>query len=122
MLNLFALLIIAISILLAVFALLREPRKQAAPVCSEKPRGWSVIFDPTAAGPAILPEFDPGKEALLVQMPARQVANLNPAEFSTRPIAGGTGQDILFRNRVLLRLPGISASRRVDLFVEPSQI
>ena len=122
MLNLLALLVIAVSILLAGFALLREQRKQASPVRSEAPRGRSVVFDPAAARPAILPEFDPNREALLVQMPAKQVADLDPADFATRPIADGSGQDILFRNRVLLRLPGISTSRRVDLFVEPSQV
>ncbi|NDR57769.1 hypothetical protein [Aliiruegeria sabulilitoris] len=118
MLNVLALAIIAVSIVFAAITLIREQRERSPVERARARSGRAVTFDPKAMRPAILSEFDPGCESLLVQLPAELVAALDPADFATRPIADGTGQDILYRNRVLLRLPHISANRHVELHIE----
>ncbi|SDI86901.1 hypothetical protein [Aliiruegeria lutimaris] len=118
MLNVITLAIIAISISLAAIALIREQRGNSSHGRAKSQSGRSVTFDPNAAQPAILSGFDLCSNALLLQLPAEQVAALVPTDFATRPITDGTGQDILYRNRVLLRLPHVSANRHVELHIE----
>ncbi|PRY21760.1 hypothetical protein CLV78_10829 [Aliiruegeria haliotis] len=127
MLNLVALGIIAFSIVLAAYGLVREhagnplvfrfpfARRPSKPVDVARP---GVLIALAGADPATLDGFDPRSEALIVQLPAEEVNDVESGYFETRPGCDGVGQDILFQNRVLVHLPDVPPTRKVELYIE----
>lgn len=112
--------VIGLVIFLAMIALLRERALLARhDMSGNRARAIPLAVSPKAEKPVRLDNFDPGREALLVQIPEVVARNLDPADFVTRPNAAGEGQELLFRNRVLVDLPKIGSQRRIDLYVEP---
>lgn len=119
MLNLFALGIIGISVCLATITLVREELEALRAKAIRKSGGKAISLDPCSSSPTTLDGFDPKIEALLVQLPPTEARTVGASDFVTRPLADGKGQELLLNDRVLLRLPGIAASQRIELYIEP---
>ncbi len=79
----------------------------------------TVILDPDARSPLVIASFDATREALLVQLPATLAAEVSSEDFATRATPGGHGQELLFRDRVFLRLPNVGPRQRLDIFIAP---
>lgn len=81
---------------------------------------------PAVASPAVesdaeaaqIDDFDPAAEAVVLRLPEAEADCCGPEDFATRPALGGTGQEILFRDRILVHLPDVPAERNVDLYIE----
>ena len=79
----------------------------------------TVVLDPDARSPVVLASFDAAHEALLVRLPAALADEVSSEDFATRATPGGRGQELLFRDRVFLRLPNVGPKERLDIFIEP---
>ena len=82
------------------------------------PGEGGILFD-TARDPATITDFDPRAEALLVQLPAEQMESLVSDDFTMCPSEDGAGQDLMYRNRLVLRLPKLSPRQKIELYVQP---
>lgn len=117
MFELLPLAIVALSIALAAASLLGE-RLDGLQLAAGSPDG-GLPLDPYVGEAVTLSGFDPRAEALLVQLPQEVFEDIDHADFATRPARNGAGQELLFRDRLLLRLPDLAPQQRIDLFVEP---
>lgn len=77
-----------------------------------------LIVNLTGDAPITLRGFDPQKEVLLVQLPDGPRDPDRSEGFSFRSDHFGRGTDLLYRDRVIVRLPDVGQNRNVDVYVE----
>ncbi|MFD0980506.1 hypothetical protein [Tropicimonas aquimaris] len=126
MLNIIALGIILVAIVLAYTDLLRSTRDVSLSISTSAHRDAAgaprrtpgVALDLSRGVPVTLHGFDPRHEALVVQLSRVASSNNEDSGFAIQPDARGRGLELLFLDRVLVRLPGVPADSDLDLYLE----